>query len=569
MGNAQPLHIGSSSADARKHTRAEIVGDCTLLGAVTLLPVVPFITRLGIYADDWGVLAFLRFHGDRTLVDYLRRFYSLPITHMRPAQVLYEGVLYHQFGAKPFGYHAINAVVFLGSAWLLYLSLRLAVRQRFLALAIPLVFILLPNYSSARFVPFAFMVGLSMVFFFLNLYAMLKATEKTVLGWGWTIVSVVALLISTLAYEVAIPLFALSFVMVWYLERKKPVADRPWISSPVLLSVLNAMALLSVLAFKALTTTRYHGVTTAPGVVLGALGAIPSVLHGAVHVHFHELGLRLPIIALEALLRYWNPMLFVLAVLLGAVVFWYLWRIQLHPGTEGWGNQDALGLTALGFVVFVLGNAMFLVSAGEFSFTMTGVANRTAMAASLGVSMVFVAAAMWVSLLARRQKELISSLLIALLCSGTFLATGTIGAFWAAAADQQRAILSSVQRDVHSLPPNTTLLIDGVCPYIGPGIVFEGPGDMGGALQLLFRDPTLQGDVVTQRMEIETEGIRTKLYYLLRFYPYRPKLKVYNLRSKAVINIPDLTSAQEYFEGMGMAHTTCPVGIEGFGVPIF
>jgi hypothetical protein len=291
---AQTIQPRSEPATARDISHAEIISDCVLLGLITLLPVIPFVFHLGIYADDWGLLALFKANGDRSLLDYFRTFYSLPITQMRPVEVLYKATMYRLFGTTFIGYHAVNAFVFMSSAWLLYLSLRLIVRERFLALTIPLVFILLPNYSSAWFVPFTFMIGLSMAFFFLNFYALLKAAQNAALEWGWTVVSVVALFMSSLAYEFAIPLFALSLLIVWYLKRNKCVTDRPPAASLAVLLGLNAIAVLSVLAFKALTTNRYHGVKTAPGVLRGAVSMIAPVVHGAAHVDFIGLGLKLP-----------------------------------------------------------------------------------------------------------------------------------------------------------------------------------------------------------------------------------------------------------------------------------
>jgi hypothetical protein len=255
MATAQ---VGRTSSEANGSTHDEEYLDCAVLGIATLLPVIPFIRRLSLYADDWGLLAGFVASGDRTVAECFRRYYSLQATHSRPIMDLYEAVLYRLFHTNPVGYHITNALVFLGSAWLLYLSLRFVVRQRFLALAIPLVFVLLPNYSSARYVPFAFMVGLSFLFFSLNFYAMLRATQKAVLGWGWAILSVAALVVSGLAYEVALPLPAASFLIVWWVDRKKPVAERLRFSPLALLLVSNAIALLLLFAFKALTTTRYH-----------------------------------------------------------------------------------------------------------------------------------------------------------------------------------------------------------------------------------------------------------------------------------------------------------------------
>jgi hypothetical protein len=163
MQNTQPP---SAPLTARGTSRAEIISDCVLLGLITLLPVIPLVFHLGIYADDWGLLALFRANGDKSFLDYFRTFYSLQITQMRQVQVLYEGTLYHLFGTIFIAYHAVNGLVFLASAWFLYLSLWFIVPQRFLALSVTLVFLLLPNYSSARFAPFTFMVGLSMAFFF-------------------------------------------------------------------------------------------------------------------------------------------------------------------------------------------------------------------------------------------------------------------------------------------------------------------------------------------------------------------------------------------------------------------
>src|SRR6266496_125158 len=139
----------------------ETIADLIFIGVAALAPVILYIRQLGVYTDDWGLLAFFHDHGDRTVLDHFRRFYSLGITHMRPVQVLYESLLYRFFGTHPFGYHLVNTVVFLGTGWLFYLSLRLPLRDRLLALTIPALFLVLPNHSSARFVPFSFMVGLS------------------------------------------------------------------------------------------------------------------------------------------------------------------------------------------------------------------------------------------------------------------------------------------------------------------------------------------------------------------------------------------------------------------------
>jgi len=536
----------------------DAVWDCLVLAIAALLPVILYIRKLGVYADDWGFFARFQANGDRTLADLLRSFYSFPRTRSRPVMELYEAGMFRVFGFHHLGYHVVNTFVFFTSALLLYLSIRLLLRERFIALVIPVIFLLLPNYSGARFAPCAFMIGLSMAFFFLNLYAMLKALEHGKLSLGWTCVSVVALVISCLAYEVALPLFGLNLVVTWAFERRKPFPDRLQPLSIRLLLASNAMALLPVIVFKKLTTVRYHGIAS-----------MRSVLKGAVLVHFYQFGLRLPVVVAKCILTYWNPARFAIAVLLATFLSWYLWRIQRDSHDPAWELRKSLTLMASALVVFAAGHAIFLVSAGETGFTATGFESRTAIAASLGVAILFAGAVMSVGALVKAYRKLVTALLLALLCGCELLATSTITSFWAAAADRQQVVLNSIQHDIPVLSPNSVLLLDGICPYIGPGIVFEGGSDMSGSLQLLYHDPSLHGDVVTPRLEVHPDEIETRIYRHFRFYPYASNLKLYDFRSKRVSTISDLASALRHFTVMGPAHTFCPEGNEGDGVAIF
>jgi MFS family permease len=59
--------------------------------------------------------------------------------------------LYSLFQLEPLGYHVVNIAVLAATAVLFYLSLRRLGIPRFLTLTIPLVFALLPHYSTDRF----------------------------------------------------------------------------------------------------------------------------------------------------------------------------------------------------------------------------------------------------------------------------------------------------------------------------------------------------------------------------------------------------------------------------------
>jgi hypothetical protein len=531
--------------------------DCAVLCLATVLPVILQIRHLGFYADDLGNLG--RFHGhkDTTIADYFNRLYSLPGTRGRPIMDLYLAVLYRAFDVHYISYHVVNAVVIFASVVLFYFTLRLVLEQRFVALTVPLIFALLPNYSSARIVPCTFMIGLSLAFFFLNVYALLKAVSKVELSAAWACVSVFSILTSGLLYEILVPLFALNLLVAWEFRRRKPMGERLRARFLLLLLVANAGALLSVVVFKRLTATRPH-----------ELAGVRFVLRQALVVHFYKLGLRLPVVAAKVILVYRNPVLDLLALTTGVLFFLYFLRLQRSGHVAETSPNVAHGLVGFGVLSFGCALTVFLASGGATGFTATGFENRTAIGASLGMAFIFSGVSIWLGNLLKVQRAFIVSLVIALLCTCELLAASTVGSFWATAAEQQELVLNAIQHDIPALAPNSALLLDGVCPYIGPGIVFEGHQDMGGALQMVYRDPSLRGDVVSPRLQVHQDGIETSIYGRSRYYLYG-NLKVYDFRARKVWGLPDIRSAVEYFGAMGPVHSFCPEGTEGNGVAIF
>lgn len=104
---------------------------------------------------------------------------------------------------------------------LFYITLRELGQPRLLTLTVPLVYVLLPHYSTDRFWIAAFQANLSIALYFLSLYADLRVLQaQAARMWTWKLLSIACLLGSTLAYEVVLPLFLLNVVLVWYRARK-------------------------------------------------------------------------------------------------------------------------------------------------------------------------------------------------------------------------------------------------------------------------------------------------------------------------------------------------------------
>ncbi|MDH4135567.1 MAG: hypothetical protein OEW09_02465, partial [Anaerolineae bacterium] len=162
-------------------------------------------------------------------------------------------------------------------------------------------------------------------------------------------------------------------------------------------------------------------------------------------------------------------------------------------------------------------------------------------------------------------------MVVALLCTSGFLVINTIASFWIAAYRQEQEVLADIRQQFPTLPAGSTLILDGVCPYVGPAIVFERNWDLTGALLMVYRDDSLRADVVTPSLEVTEDGLTKSLYCgaIVNHHPYK-KLFVYHVGRKMTYPLPDAEAARLYFRTFNPDHSNgCPPGREGHGVPIF
>jgi hypothetical protein len=110
-----------------------------------VVSVIPYVTRLGFYSDDWAFLGVLS-TSDQSFTGLWERQYEFNVSlRMRPTQVIYNAMLYMLFGLAPLGYHIVNIVVLATMTVLLYMVLRELGFSRPMAVAIPALYALLPQ----------------------------------------------------------------------------------------------------------------------------------------------------------------------------------------------------------------------------------------------------------------------------------------------------------------------------------------------------------------------------------------------------------------------------------------
>jgi hypothetical protein len=552
-------------------------GDALFLSLAVVLSFVPYVTKLGFYSDDWAFIGLYVTAPDQSLRGLYAASMS-PQHAMRPVQVWLCAALYRLFGLDPLGPHLFNGALLVANAILLYAILRELRARRAIAVAVPLVYSLLPSYSTDRFWYVAFAITLSMTACLIAAYADLRAAASTIRrGVVWKVVSTAGLIVSGLAYEVALPVFLLvPLLMLGRSWRNGTIASGRRSYYIGALVAIDVAVIIGLAIFKVETTVRLGAsagiVQQVADITRHALRTnVPAGDYGlnvmsAVRVHFFDYAVGLPLTTVK-LARTASTGLVALAAVVSLFVFGYLF---VAVGRDAWvSSRNWAASIAAGLAVFGLGYAIFLTNY-NVQFTPAGIANRSAIAAALGAALFMVGLTGWIAtrILPPRGPVLFFAAVIAATSGCGVLIINILAAHWVTAYDNERAVLASIQRRLPTLPRKATLILDGVCPYVGPAIVFESNWDLAGALQVVYRDPTLAADVVTPRLTVGERSLTTRIYGNTREYAYRDDLIVYDASNGRVERLSNVDMAHAYFKGSDGGRS-CPAGREGVGVPVF
>lgn len=226
-----------------------------------------------------------------------------------------------------------------------------------------------------------------------------------------------------------------------------------------------------------------------------------------------------------------------------------------------------LGLIVVGFVLFVLGFALFAPDVHN-DFSTAGMNNRVAIASALGTACVEVAIMGLAASLLRSpvSRTRFFNLAMAVVCGVNCLAVSGIGFFWGDAASQQNAIFRLVAANAHSMPNGSELLLDGFCTYSGPAWVFESYDDESAAIRLALGSPSFLGGFISRDGHFTDTAYETMP---MRF-DYGNHLFVYNVRQRYLVALPSKQSAMTYLQTVNpRGDSGCPAGQDGVGVKIF
>jgi hypothetical protein len=186
-------------------------------------------------------------------------------------------------------------------------------------------------------------------------------------------------------------------------------------------------------------------------------------------------------------------------------------------------------------------------------------------AAALGCALVLVGVSGWVSLrFSRSWRRSAFSALISSLCVSGFVVNSALATFWIVAWQRQLEVVANIRQALPELAPGTTLILGGVCPYVGPAIVFESSWDLAGALRVAYQDRSLRADVIAANFRLDEDGLWTQLYGKSSFYAYGDDLLLFEHGTGTVRRLTNADTARTYVS----KRISCPDGVEGRGALI-
>jgi hypothetical protein len=557
--------VGRRTADAAaslRSTSAQRIAatsawlDCAFLAAVIGITTLPYVRGLGFYYDDYSVLERLNAADDQSLLGLYHEI--RPLNGQRPLQSLTFAALYRVFGLDPLGYHVFNAILLVAVAWLLYLVLRELRLPRLVCVALALVYSALPHYATNRFWLDAFQITISGAFYLLSLYAGLRSLRARPAALpGWLALAVAAVAGSLFAYEVVFPLFALELGLLWWAARRSPrdVAARRRITIGGLAAAIVAFGVV-----KATLVTEHGQNSYQIGFEDGLAHHLAYLVSGSIKVNLGTYFLALPYVLWWIVRHRLSPADAGAATAAGLLTLGYVLWIARRDRDALVNGRHWLDCLRVGLVAFVLGYAVFLTNQ-RVLFRSAGIDNRVNAAAALGVAAILVGAIGWIATrVPRRWRLTFFSVSAAFIVATGVLVIGALGGYWTSATRAQRSIVGSLQSTRQSLPSSSTVVLDGVCPEIGPAVVFGDQWDFGAALQLAYQDQSLAGDTAADGLRAGAKRLVVAATFLdrrfTRRYAYGSGLFVYDFPRRTLHVVRDRDEANRYVASRPALH--CP-----------
>ena len=539
----------------------ERVEDVAFVVLVSSLPVAFFVSGLGFYLDDYVTLSYLTTAEEQSFWgEYAELRDGDPKSRLRPLEYALLTAFYRLFGTNPLPHQIFMAALVPACAVMAYLVLQRLTRLRYLALCAAILFALAPHYSTARFWVAAFSPTAVLMLFLVSLYCVLRALESrgARLAW-WVGAGCVAMLLSLFVYEIALPLFVLTAAFLGWRARRSTERGTRIAAA----SYAGVLALATAVKLGLALKLGAEGSYSVGGYEGGLLHHIGYVTSGAVKVNLGTYGIGLPYVVWWILDNRFSWIAVAVSIVVGALVFLYL-RARAREGESLVGSRGVrwplwLELVAAGVVLIAVGYGLFVVT-GQIYMTSVGIDNRVNAVPALGMAVIAVGLLLRATEWARVEwRSTVLAAGVACLASAGALITTTIADYWESAYSRQQQVMAQLERALPPDPSGSTILLDGVCPEIGPGVVYYGTYDLEAALQTRYRDRSIRGVLLTDDVRATRAGLDIGTTWLRterRLFRYGQGVLAFDSVTGSLRPMPDRQAALDYLEETPRIH--CP-----------
>jgi hypothetical protein len=227
-----------------------VAAGCTKYGArIWFKPAIVFGTLLlvelfcygriwrqtGFYLDDW-IMLFNLYFGPHDLTQAIGHYYFADArVAIRPVEAVHLALLYKLFGLKPLGYHALNGLMEILSAWFTYLFVRRLTGANAIALAAGILLLLYPSHDATHYWVVCSSLQLSWTCYIASLWLTLRGISDDCPLSRW--MAVVLFTVSLFSYEAFLPLFLLNVFAVVVVKAKTNVGTKKVLKEAVLASI--------------------------------------------------------------------------------------------------------------------------------------------------------------------------------------------------------------------------------------------------------------------------------------------------------------------------------------------
>ncbi len=565
LDKAQGTEAKAIMPRAVKESKARIFAvSLIVLTVVELLTFLPIISKIGYYLDDWATLAFLHFapHGD-TLWGLLRDYFiNDSRVLIRPVEVLHFGLIYWFCGENSYSYHLIYLVIEIVSAYLSFLILNRLSGKPALALAGALYFLLHPGHDSCRYWVLGASLGLSTLLMQLSMYCAIKAFDARLRAQTWLFngLAGLAYLVGLLNYESILPLAATTVMYLFVLSYKGAAgtfATRALSGIKSALPII-AVSVLSVVAFVGyqrvlmpyLGLGYAHAVTLDPALMLKTIATgIDINLPGPAMAFFgSQARACLDVISGSEIWR-----LFAITLTSMAAMVWFN-RSGGAKSSETAIASRYLGpwsLITIGCISVVATYSIFGLSP-DYLPTYQTLVNRINIGATFALASIFMGMLWFLS--PERLAGLFkggSGRMLATTSSvvTVVVATATLGFFvlanwglakpWLVSWLTQTQVRNKLLALKDKLDPDACILLANCPRYVMWAPVYDGVWDFQNMSRVILDRDGAQGNVVSDRLQIDKNGLTDISYgFTCGKYPFS-KLYVLVAPGDELVRVPD------------------------------